>query len=347
MKQKYKAVMIIGLSVIFYLSFLSLIPDKTFISITTCAIVSALLTLFLIYTYIIRQVERLNHKVNNIAMNDLLSDRIKIKVNDEVTAIANNINTILQKSQDHQDKLENISRKNEQRLQDKNIELEQEISAKSRSKKMMFDAEYFMQLGKIDELTSLPNSIQFNEILHKAILHAKRRHQVLAVLLVNLDLFKLVQDTFGQENSNLILKEISKRLQNVLRKEDVLAKLDGDEFIVLLNDISKAKFASMVAEKILNICSQLLKLDSHEFTITASIGISIYPNDGQSLEEMLENADRALFQAKQSGGNTYQFHAEEIHLEAVEYVQLESALRKAIHNNELTLIIGPFRVNTE
>ena len=133
----------------------------------------------------------------------------------------------------------------------------------------------------------------------------------------------------------------------MLRKEDILAKLDGDEFIILLNDIGNPKFASMVAKKILNSCSQLLKVDTHEFTLTASIGISVYPNDGNSLEELIENADRALFKAKQSGGNTYQYHTEEIHLAALEYIQLESALRKAIHQNELALYYQPkFRVNT-
>lgn len=347
MKQKNKAAVIIGFTAIAYLTLIFLLPTKSFLVISSLAIFSSIVTLVLIYTNIVRRVERLNIKIKNAGEKDSITERIKIRGNDEVTSIAENINNIFEKIQNDHVRFERNVKETTTLLQKKNTDLEEEISAKKRSKKMVFDIEYFTQLGKTAELTSLPNSIQFNEILNKAIMHSKRRHQTLAVLLINLDLFKLVQDTFGKENCNLILKEISKRFQNVLRREDVLAKLEGDEFIILLSDISKPKFASMVAEKIIKSCSQILKLDSHEFTITASIGISIYPNDGNSLEDILENADRALFKAKHAGGNTYQFHAEEIQIEALEYVQLESALRKAILNNELALYYQPrFRVST-
>jgi len=320
---------------------------KNFILISSLTILSSLILLITIYKTIVRRVEKLNNKIIKIASDNLFSDRIKMSGSDEAYSIAININTILDNMQAINHELEQQKRESTQELLNKNIELKQEISAKSRSEKLIVDREYLMQFGKTNELTSLPNGIQFNEILNKAITYSKRRRHTLAVLLINLDLFKLVNDTFGQDNSDLILQEISKRLKNVLRKEDVLAKLEGDEFIILLNDITKPKFASMVAEKILNGCSQLLKVDSHEFTITASIGISVYPNDGHSLEELIENADRALFKAKQSGGNTYQFYAEEIQIEALEYIQLESALRKAIHHNELVLYYQPkFRVST-
>ncbi len=345
MKQKYMAALIVGLTGIFYLTLMFFIP-KTFSFITLLTILSSAVTLYAIYKTIIKRVERLNKKISNIETKNLFAARLKINGSDEVANIAININAILDKIQTSSRELEHMTNEVTQQLRAKNMKLEHEMTAKSR-KKMVIDYEYLMQLGRSDELTALPNGIQFNEILNKAITYSKRRRQTLAVLLVNLDLFKLVHDTFGQDNCDLILKEISKRLQNVLRKEDVLAKLDGDEFIILLNDISKPKFASMVAEKILSACSQLLKVDAQEFTLTASVGISIYPLDGHSLEELLENADKALFKAKQSGGNTYQFYTEEVQVEALEYIQLESALRKAIQNNELALYYQPkFRVAT-
>jgi diguanylate cyclase (GGDEF)-like protein len=348
MKQKNKASLIVTLTGVFYLVILYFIPGKNFTVTALLTIFSLAIILACIYFTNIRRVEKLKRKVNKIAVSPTaLTERISMTGNDETKTIALAINTLLDNVAANNLKLETDARAATQELQESNTQLKQEISAKSRSDKMVIDHEYYMQLGKHDELTSLPNGIQFNEYLNKAITYSKRRSQNLAVLLINLDLFKLVHDTFGNENSSLILKEVSKRLKNTLRKEDILAKLDGDEFIILLSDIGKPKFASAVAEKILSACSQLLKLDAHEFTLTASIGISVYPHDGDSLEELVENADRALFKAKQSGGNTYQFHAEEIQVEALEYIQLEAALRKAIHNNELALYYQPrFRTST-
>lgn len=349
MKQKYKATIIIGLTaIILILSCVILAPNIHLSLIVSLIILSSVISLSAIYLTMIKRIERLNHKLAIIShTKNVLSSRIYINGNDEVGTITDNINLLLDNVQDEQARLEEQANEINQALTKNNEELKQEISAKSRSDKMVINREYLMQLGKNDDLTSLPNGIQFNEMLNKAIKYSQRRHQHLAILLVNLDLFKLVHETFGQDNTNLILREISKRLQNALRNEDVLAKLEGDEFIILLNDIGNPKFAGMVAKKILSNCSQLLKVDTQEFTLTASIGISVYPYDGISLEELIENADRALFKAKQSGGNTYQYHTEEIHIAALEYIQLESALRKAIQQNELALYYQPkFRIKT-
>lgn len=353
MKQKNKAALIIGLtSIITVISALVLAFSASLglITITLLTLFSFILSLSAIYLMIIKRVEKLNEKVGMLHTRNSLSSRIYLKGNDEINEIADNINLILDHVENANKQLAEKTNEISQSLQQSNASnehLKQEISAKNRSEKMVIDYDYLMHLGKNDELTALPNMVQFNEILNKSLTHAQRRKQHLAILLVNMDLFKLVHETFGQANSDLILKEISKRLQNALRKEDILAKLDGDEFIILLNDIGNPKFASMVAKKILTNCSQLLKVDTHEFTVTASIGISIYPTDGTSMEEIIENADRALFKAKQAGGNTYQFHTEEIQIEAMEYLQLESALRNAIHNNELALHYQPkFKINT-
>lgn len=347
MKQKQVAAIIIGLTGIFCLLLFSFIPTNLLLLFPILILTTAS-CLYLMYHSMICRIEKLDGEVRNVTENHSLNERIRIKnTGDEVSVMADNINLLLGNIQTLSQRKESEANESAKKLEEMNIHLQQEISARSRTEKMVVNRDYLMQLGKNDEITSLPNGIQFNEILVKSIIHSRRRQQTLAILLVNLDLFKLVQDTFGQSNGNLILQEMSKRIQNVLRKEDVLAKLDGDEFIILLNDIAKPKYASMVARKILNTCSALLKVDTQEFTITASIGISIYPNDGMSLEEILENADRALFKAKQAGGNVYQFHADEIQTEAVEYIQLETALRKAIHNNELALYYQPkFRLTT-
>jgi len=188
-----------------------------------------------------------------------------------------------------------------------------------------------------DTLTELPNRAFFNEALNKAMSHAKRHNKICAVLIIDIDAFKNINKTLGHDFGNEVLNKIGKRLAKTLRTEDLVARLDGDEFIVLLNDISKPKFASVVAEKLLQVCSKPIK----DFFLTASIGISVYPSDGVSLEDMLKNADSALYKAKHAGGNKYQFHTHEMDIEAREFIKLESALRNAIDNNELVLYYQP------
>ncbi len=197
------------------------------------------------------------------------------------------------------------------------------------------------QLAHFDELMGLPNRIFFNNILNKTINYAKRHKQILAVLIVNLDKFKNINKQFTHSTANEILKDIGMRFKNALRAEDILAKLDGDEFIVLLSGIGKPKFASTVAKKLLNACSEPLNIEAKSITVTASIGICIYPNDGLSLETLLDHVNVALSNVKKSGGNNYQFYAKELDIEARAYLQLENDLRKAINNNELMLYYQP------
>lgn len=299
-----------------------------------------------IYLLIIKRILRLNNHVTDTA-SKLSSSTNNTEMTDEIDSIQSNVDVIYQHIHGIDNRVESRVLEITRELQNKNSHLEQELSVRMRSEKMKLVKEYLTNLGKRDNDSELPNGVYFNEILNRAINHAKRRNQVLAVLILDIDRFKKVIEQFGKHNGDLILNELGKRFSNVLRKEDVLAKIDGEEFIVLLSDIHKPKFASMVAEKLLNICSQLLKIDDHEFNLTTSIGISIYPNDGDTLESLIDNADRALFNAKKDGGNRYQFHIEELHLEAKEYIKLESALRDALHNNQLALYYQPkFRIKT-
>ncbi|VVC75902.1 Phytochrome-like protein cph2 [Aquicella siphonis] len=347
MKLTNKALALMGLTTLVFLTASLFLVNHNSIYIIGLSVIALIAVYFGIRMLMIKRIEKLNVDMSRVLEKNGLTLRLEAENSDEIELIAKKINAVLEnakvKHQSYEQRMEKITKE----LKDQKLHLQQELSAKSRTEKIMIDREYLMQLGHSDTLTSLPNGIFFNEVLNKAINHSRRRNQILAVLLIDIDMFNLVIETLGSDNSDLVLKEIGKRFSNVLRKEDLLAKLDGDEFIVLLNDVNKPKFASMVAEKLLNICTQLLKVGSHEFTLTASIGISVFPYDGESLEELIENADRALFKAKQAGGNVYQFNTEEMHVEALEYIQLESALRKAIHNNELALYYQPkYRIKT-
>jgi diguanylate cyclase (GGDEF)-like protein len=190
-------------------------------------------------------------------------------------------------------------------------------------------------------LSSLPNSLFFNETLNKAINYAQRRNTLLAVLLVDISPVKLMTSPAGNSIAAPVIKEINDRLVNILRAEDILAKWESNEFIILLNDIGKAKFASSVANKILQACIQPLKTEIDELTLTANIGICIYPTEGNSLEDLLKNADIALSKAKNAGSGVYRFYSQTMDAEAAEYIHLEKSLRKAITNNEFTLYYQP------
>ncbi len=188
-----------------------------------------------------------------------------------------------------------------------------------------------------DNVTSLPNRNYFNDALNKAISLARRKNKTLAMLLVDLDAFHDTNKILGQSFGNFVLNEIGKRLTKALRVEDIVAKLDADEFIVLLSDIGKPKFAGLVAQKLLSVCSQPIE----DIFTTVSIGISIFPHDGNSLEDLLSHADSALYQAKHAGGNKYQFYTQEMDAEAREFIELEKALHQSITNKELVLYYQP------
>lgn len=195
-------------------------------------------------------------------------------------------------------------------------------------------------LTHYDKLTSLPDHLFFNETLNKAISHTKRRNKLLAVLLVEVTIPTSSRNTHHTDN-DYIIQEASKRISSTLRTEDVLVKLEGNAFNLLLNDINKAKFASSVANKILQALATPINAGGQEIVLTTHIGICVYPTEGTSLEDLLKNADVALSKAKNAGMNTFRFYTQAMDAEASEYVHMEKSLHRAISNHELTLYYQP------
>lgn len=195
--------------------------------------------------------------------------------------------------------------------------------------------------GHYDKLTSLPNRILFNRILNRAINHAKRHNKLLSIMVVGLDDFKSLSTKLGLEKTDFLLKEVSLRLMNILRTDDIIARLDNDEFIILLNDMNHAKYAGPVAEKILYASKEPFAIGSKKINTTFSIGIAIFPNDGDSLETLLVDAETALYSAKAAGGNRYKYHTAEMDVLSREHIELETALRHAIENKEFVLYFQP------
>lgn len=305
-------------------------------------ILFSILMLWLLRVLIIKRLERLDKEVADIGEKGTIKQRVDASGSDELSSVSIEINHMLDIIQASHEQLENRVEERTQELKKTNIQLQQEITErKSVERELVIHKEHLVRLAHYDSLTSLPNRVFFNEILNKAISHAKRHNRVLAILFVDLDRFKNINDALGHSTGDLVLKEMGNRFIGILRAGDILARLGGDEFIILLNDIGHPKFAGPVAEKILQLSSQVVKVDSHEFYITSSVGISVFPSDGQSLENLQKNADLAMYKAKRSGGANYQYYTQEMDVAAHEHIKLEAALRKAIQNNEFVLHYQP------
>ncbi len=196
-------------------------------------------------------------------------------------------------------------------------------------------------LAHHDPLTGLPNRLLFNDRLAQAILRFHRNEQQLAVLFIDLDRFKNINDTLGHHVGDELLKQIAYTLAAAVRDGDTLARLGGDEFIIILEDIDGLYGAGMVAEKIIAVFEQPFIVADHELFLTCSIGISLCPTDGTDINMLIRNADVAMYQAKAHGRNAYRFYAPEMACEGVERLRLDSLLRRSIDNNEIFLNFQP------
>ena len=192
-----------------------------------------------------------------------------------------------------------------------------------------------------DALTGLPNRLNFNESLNQALARAKRKRGMLSVMFLDLDRFKLINDTMGHNLGDLLLKDIAERIRQTLREGDTIARQGGDEFLVLLPEIRDEQEVISVTERILGVFSQPLMLDGNEVYMSTSIGISLYPTDGSNLETLVKQADTAMYYAKEQGRNNYQFFTSGLNIKANNRLSTENSLRKALARGEFILHYQP------
>ena len=192
-------------------------------------------------------------------------------------------------------------------------------------------------LATHDALTGLPNRLMFSQLLDHSIQSAQRNKKQLAVFFIDLDRFKTINDSLGHEAGDILLKEMALRFKQSLRNVDVIGRLGGDEFIILIEDFNDLHQVEILAHKILATVIKPIILMSEECRITASIGISIYPKDGQDEQSLMKNADIAMYFAKEDGKNNYKFYSENIQSIASERLSIETNLRRALERNELSL----------
>src|SRR5208283_3277475 len=206
--------------------------------------------------------------------------------------------------------------------------------ARSMSLKMSHQAQH-------DSLTDLPNRILLNDRLSQAITMAHRHGKKLAVLYLDIDRFKRVNDSAGHTVGDRLLQSVAIRLLDCVRSSDTVSRLGGDEFVILLCEVAHAQDAAVTAEKILAALSEPHRLDPLELHVSASIGIVTFPEDGTTAVDLLKNADAAMYQAKECGRNNYQFFKAEMNSHALERHSLESDLRHALQRREFVLHYQP------
>ncbi|RJQ24318.1 MAG: GGDEF domain-containing response regulator [Nitrospiraceae bacterium] len=192
-----------------------------------------------------------------------------------------------------------------------------------------------------DSLTGLPNRGLFIDRLSLKIADAHRNNRQLAVLFLDLDRFKRINDTLGHFVGDMLLKKVSEKIRTCIRESDTIARIGGDEFSILLPDIGNAVDAGVSAEKILATFETPYRINGHELNISTSIGISMYPDDGLHFEELMKNADIAMYQAKEKGRNNYQFYDPAVNVRTLELIALENMLRQAIKRDELLVYYQP------
>jgi diguanylate cyclase (GGDEF)-like protein len=196
-------------------------------------------------------------------------------------------------------------------------------------------------LASHDSLTTLPNREMFNGLLHHAIEAACRYQRRFAVLFIDLDRFKVINDSLGHNAGDTLLVEIANRLRQTLRSSDVVARLGGDEFVVILGETAESHDVERIAGNLLSVLSQPVQLSGHECHTTASIGIAMYPTDGADVETLTRNADMAMYLANEDGKNGFRFFTKEVKIPSIEHLTLESALRRALARDQFALHYQP------
>ncbi len=212
------------------------------------------------------------------------------------------------------------------------VELEKELE--DQRAKLYHQANY-------DALTNLPNRVLFNDRLEQALKKAQRNKSVLAIFFIDLDRFKQINDSLGHDIGDRVLRTVTDRLESCLRREDTLARLGGDEFTIMIESLEQGQTASLLADKILKSLEEAIYIDQHELYVSCSIGISLYPDDGKSSQNLLKYADAAMYRAKDEGRNNFKFYSSEMTELAIERVVMETSLRTALKNEEFLVYYQP------
>ena len=204
--------------------------------------------------------------------------------------------------------------------------------------------EHIEALAYFDALTEIPNRTLFHDRLQQALTHAQRSRQYVGLLYLDVDNFKTVNDTMGHEAGDRLLQAVAERVEGCVRQWDTVARMGGDEFTIIVDNLppsSTVKTLTGIAEKVMTAISEPIMIDANEIFVTASIGIAHYPQDGDSVDELVKSADTAMYHSKSLGRNTYQFFKSDLDVAVKQRQRIEAQLRNALRQNEMSLSYQP------
>jgi len=281
---------------------------------------------------ILLRFQELSNDIRKIGEGKDLSVRLKRQnIDDELTDVSNEINGMLgalERSQLFLSKSESALKKAIEKLQDEVLEHEK-------------TQEQIKYIAYHDTLTGLPNRNLLNELLVHSITLAERNNKCMAVLFLDIDGFKMINDSKGHGMGDQILQEVAERLLKTLRKSDVIARHGGDEFIVIIEELDNCSGVELIANKIINCFQEPFHLENQDYFLTTSVGVAVYPADGQTPDMLIKNADIAMYKAKENGKNQYLFCTPVMKDVANETMELSTNLYRAIEKNEFELYYQP------
>ena len=281
---------------------------------------------------ILLRFQELSNDIRKIGEGKDLSVRLKRQnIDDELTDVSNEINGMLgalERSQLFLSKSESALKKAIEKLQDEVLEHEK-------------TQEQIKYIAYHDTLTGLPNRNLLNELLVHSITLAERNNKCMAVLFLDIDGFKMINDSKGHGMGDQILQEVAERLLKTLRKSDVIARHGGDEFIVIIEELDNCSGVELIANKIINCFQEPFHLENQDYFLTTSVGVAVYPADGQTPDMLIKNADIAMYKAKENGKNQYLFCTPVMKDVANETMEFSTNLYRAIEKNELELYYQP------
>ncbi|MBT8121923.1 MAG: EAL domain-containing protein, partial [Gammaproteobacteria bacterium] len=268
--------------------------------------------------------------------------RVNGRGRDELGNLIGDFNTMLEEIEQRDDQLKKHQMELEQRVAQRTRELEKanlelassKEEAEAVAKRMEYHAHH-------DALTGLPNRILLNDRIRSGLAQARRQQTMLALLFLDLDRFKIINDSLGHAVGDQLLRVISRRLKNCLREGDTIARLGGDEFMVLLPGIRSAPDAGRIGTKIINSLTEPVSCNGHELHITTSVGISVYPFDGSDTETLVKHADISMYRAKDIGRNKMVYFTAEMNAGSRKKLLLETNLRSALEKDQLHLVYQP------